>query len=107
MMDRWEALTRFLVVPGAPLDNNVTERLLKTSILHRKNSLHYRTTRGAEVGDIFMSVIQTCVANGKNPFEYMVAVVKNQPAVKEDPGSWLPWNYEAALLQTAANSPPG
>ena len=97
MLDRWEALTRFLTVPGAPLDNNVTERLLKTSILHRKNSLHYRTTRGAEVGDLFMSVIQTCVANLANPFEYMVAVVRNIRAVKIDPGHWMPWNYQETL----------
>lgn len=107
MLDRWEALTRFLVVAGAPLDNNVTERLLKTSIMHRKNSLHYRTTRGAEVGDAFMSVIQTCVANRINSFNYMVAVVKNQRAVKEDPGHWLPWNYQETLAAVAKDSRPG
>ncbi|MSU36846.1 MAG: hypothetical protein EXS36_17465 [Pedosphaera sp.] len=79
--------------------------MLKTSILHRKNSLHYRTTRGAEVGDVFMSVIQTCVANLSNPFDYMVAVVKNRHAVKDDPGRWMPWNYKDTL--TAEESRPG
>ena len=108
MLDRWEPLTRFLVVPGAPLDNNITERLLKTSILHRKNSLHYRTARGAEVGDIFMTVIQTCVANLSNPFDYMVAVVKNRQAVQEDPARWMPWNYKETLTGAgASNSRPG
>ena len=43
MRERWTELTQFLRVPGAPLDNNVTERILKMSILHRKNSLFYRT----------------------------------------------------------------
>jgi hypothetical protein len=47
MQDRWQGLTQFLRAPGAPLDNN-TERILKRSILHRKNSLFYRTQRGAE-----------------------------------------------------------
>ncbi|MEY3275338.1 MAG: hypothetical protein RL153_603, partial [Verrucomicrobiota bacterium] len=28
LLDRWETLTQFLKVPGAPLDNNPTERLL-------------------------------------------------------------------------------
>jgi hypothetical protein len=97
MLDRWGALTRFLTVPGAPLDNNTTERLLKTSILHRKNSLHYRTARGAQVGDLFMSVIQTCVANLVNPFEYMLAVVRNNRSVKVDPGRWMPWNHKETL----------
>ena len=49
MLKRWDRLTRFLSVPGAPLDNNVTERGLKTAILHRKNSLSYKTLAGARV----------------------------------------------------------
>ena len=38
MLNHWDALTRFLKVPGAPLDNNICERALKKAILHRKNS---------------------------------------------------------------------
>jgi hypothetical protein len=93
MHDRWTELTRFLEVPGAPLDNNVTERFLKTSILHRKNSLFYRTQHGADVGDRFMSLIQTCRANGINPFNYLLAVVKNASAAKTAPERWLPWTF--------------
>jgi hypothetical protein len=95
MQDRWTELTQFLRVPGAPLDNNATERILKTSILHRKNSLFYRTQRGADVGDLFMSLVQTCRANAVNPFEYMLAVVRNAQAAKLAPDKWLPWNYPA------------
>ncbi|MCA1563940.1 MAG: IS66 family transposase, partial [Acidobacteria bacterium] len=51
----WTKLTLFLRVPGAPLDNNVVERALKKAILHRKNSLFYKTERGAKVGDIHMT----------------------------------------------------
>jgi hypothetical protein len=97
MLKRWEPLTRFLREPGAPLDNNVAERLLKTSILHRKNSLHYRTTRGAQVGDLFMSVIQTCQANSANPFAYMLAAVRQAKAVEAEPSNWMPWNYKQSL----------
>lgn len=93
MMKRWATLTKFLRVAGAPIDNNAAERLMKSAILHRKNSLHYRTQRGAEVGDTFMTVIETCRANGVNPFEYMLAVVRNPEAVRADPGRWMPWNY--------------
>jgi len=35
------------------------------SILHRKNSLFYRTQRGAEVGDLFMSLVRQSAA-GRN-----------------------------------------
>ena len=93
MQTRWTELTQFLRVPGAPLDNNVTEQILKMSILHRKNSLFYRTQRGADVGDLFMSLVQTCRANDVNPFDYLLAVVRNAAAAKADPARWMPWNF--------------
>ena len=45
MPKHWDKLTRFLRVPGAPLDNNLCERALKKAILHRKNSLFYKTKK--------------------------------------------------------------
>jgi hypothetical protein len=33
---------------------------LKRSVLHRKNALFYRTLNGAQVSDLFMSLIHTC-----------------------------------------------
>lgn len=106
MQSRWDSLTSFLRIPGAPVDNNITERLLKSSILHRKNSLHYRTLNGAKVGDCYMSVIETCRANGVNPMDYMLAVVKNSKAVELDPDRWMPWNYKDALNPESATTPP-
>ena len=96
MLNHWEALTRFLKVPGAPLDNNICERALKMAILHRKNSLSYKTLRGAQVGDIFMSLIHTCQLNGVNPFDYMTALQTHAGEVAKDPACWLPWNYPQA-----------
>ena len=101
MQERWTALTQFLRVPGAPLDNNVTERMLKMAILHRKNSLSYRTQRGADVGDLFMSLVQTCRANGVNPFDYMLAVVSNAKTAAADSGRWMPWNFTESLAALA------
>jgi len=37
MQKHWKALTLFLRVPGAPLDNSLTERMLKRSIIHRQD----------------------------------------------------------------------
>lgn len=93
MQNHWEPLTLFLRVAGAPLDNNVAERTLKAAILHRKNSLGYKTVNGAKVGDIFMSLIHTCRSSGANPFEYLLALARNVTAVAAHPDAWLPWNY--------------
>src|ERR1039458_1282239 len=68
MQKRWSQLTLFLRVPGAPLDNNISERALKKVILHRKNALFYRTLAGAHVGDVFMSLIHTAELNHVAPF---------------------------------------
>ena len=40
-------------------------------MLHRKNALFYRTLNGAEVGDFFMSLIDTCELNGADSFQYL------------------------------------
>jgi hypothetical protein len=97
MMKHWTPLTRFLEIPGAPLDNNICERALKKSIIHRKNSLFYKTQNGANVGDMFMSLIQTCNMAQENPFDYLVALQKNASEVKENPAKWLPWNFRHAI----------
>jgi transposase len=95
MTKRWEQMTQFLRIPGAPLDNNICERALKKAILHRKNSLFYKTQRGAMVGDMFMGMIHTARENGVNPFDYLVALFENADLAVADPGAWLPWNYQA------------
>ena len=93
LLKRWQKFTLFLRVTGAPLDNNVCERALKRAILHRKNSLYFRTEHGAYIGDMFMSLIHTCELAGANPFDYLVALQKNAREVRAHPEGWLPWNY--------------
>ena len=101
MQNHWEKLTLFLRVPGAPLDNNLCERALKKAILHRKNSLFYRTLNGAKVGDLFMSLIHTAELHHVEPFDYLVALLRHEAAVALDPAAWMPWNYAATLARLA------
>ena len=51
MLRQWLPLTLVLGEPGAPIDNNLVERILKKGIIHRKNSLFYKTLNGARVGE--------------------------------------------------------
>jgi hypothetical protein len=97
MLKHWEKLTRFLQVPGAPLDNNICERALKKAILHRKNALFYKTQRGAQIGDMYMSLIYTCELCDVSPFDYLTELHRNADRVAADPDNWLPWNYRAAV----------
>jgi transposase len=106
MQKRWSELTLFLRVPGAPLDNNTCERALKKAILHRKNSLFYRTLAGAHVGDVFMSLIHTAELNGVAPFEYLVALLRNATRVAAYPADWMPWNYQATVARPGTGPDP-
>lgn len=97
MLKHWERLTLFLRVPGAPLDNNICERALKLAIRHRKNSLFYKTMRGARVGDLYMSLIHTCYHCQADPFHYLTQLQRNHDRVIASPIDWLPWNYRQQI----------
>jgi transposase len=95
--NHWEELTLFLRMPGVPIDNNATERLIKQSVRNRKNAYFYRNETGAKIGDILMSVMETCVLNDANPWEYLVAIQEYQKDVRKNPALWVPWAYEKRL----------
>ena len=97
MQNHWKKMTGFLRIEGAPLDNNCLERALKVAILNRKNAYFYRTVNGAHVGDVFMSLIETCRRAKANPFDYLTRIQENAIDVVNNPGNWLPWNYKETI----------
>jgi len=102
MLKHWEPLTLFLRRAGAPLDNNLCERALKKVILHRKNSLFYKTRKGAQVGDLYMSLIHTCELNDANPFDYLTELQRHAAELSKHPAQWMPWNYRKTLARAGA-----
>ena len=99
LLNHWQKLTLFLEKAGAPLDNNIVERALKKTILHRKNSLFYKTRNGAQMGDLFMSLIHTCELNDVNAFDYLTELLRNPEELKQNPSEWMPWNYRDMLAR--------
>lgn len=93
----------FAKVAGIPLSNAAVERLLKTAVLHRKNSLFYLTETGAIVGDILMSLIQTAKRSKANVLDYLTQIQLHAKDVKANPEKWFAWNYRErlAVLQAA------
>jgi transposase len=102
LLRHWGKLTLFLRQAGAPLDNNVCERALKKAILHRKNSLFYKTQNGARVGDLFMSLIHTAELCGANPFDYLTALQRHAGELATAASEWMPWNYRQTLDRMGA-----
>jgi hypothetical protein len=93
LQTHWSTLTRFLSIPGAPLDNNVVERALKLFIRQRKNSLFFRTEPSAYIASVMTSLIATCLYAGVNALDYLVALQEHRREVVADPAAWLPWTY--------------
>jgi len=105
MLKRWTRLTQFLRVAGAALDNNICERALKKAVLHRKNSMSYKTERGARAGDLFMSLIHTAELNGVDPLHYLTSLMGHQRELADSPERWMPWNYTQTLQELGEQEP--
>ncbi len=94
VLGHWTKLTQFLRIPGAPIDNNVVERALKLVIRQRNNSLFYASEHSAYIASALSSLIATCIEAGVNALDYLVALQRQRSAVFQNPGAWLPWNYQ-------------
>ena len=90
---------------GTPLDNNIVERGLKRAILHRKNALFYRTLNGAQVGDVFMTLIHTAELCGANSLDYLTKLQRHAAELANRPSEWMPWNYRDTMARTALSNP--
>jgi transposase len=93
----WDGLMGFCRHVGAPLDNNPAERILKLPILLRKNAYFFKTSHGADVGSLLMSMIKTATQSGVNPFSYLEALIEHRHELRRNVEQWLPWNYHSAL----------
>jgi transposase len=66
--------------------------------------LFYKTENGAEVGDLFMSLIHTCELNEANPFDYLTELQKHSAEQAKHPAAWMPWNYRETLQHTSTSA---
>jgi len=104
-VNRWEALTRFLDDGILPLDNNASERALRTIAVGRSNYLFAGSDTGAERAVIAYTILGTCTLCGIDPLEYLRDVLTKLS------GRWpnarlpelLPPNWAEARAQAAAS----
>ena len=92
-------LMAFTEYPGAPVDNNAVEQLIKIAALLRKNAMSFMTLTGAQDSDKIMSVGATAGRAGVNLYDYFVCLQRYAEAVKETPERFLPWCYQETVRQ--------
>jgi transposase len=101
LWNHWDGLTLFLKVPGAPLDNNALEAMLKYMITYRKNSQSFKTVYSAQYGSRLISLIVTCMVNNIDAIDYLTQLQRHEEAVWSAPEAWAPWHYQQTLEQVA------
>lgn len=94
--NQWSYLQAFLGNAGIPVDNNASERALRTFALGRKNWLFLGNDVAGEHMAVLMSLVRSCEAAGVNPKAYLADVlmrIQTHPNARIDellPDQWQP-----------------
>lgn len=68
---QWKALNRFLEDGRLPLDNNISERMLRLAAVGRKNYMFFGSEAGGHRAAIIYSLVASCKLIGLDPFTYL------------------------------------
>lgn len=90
---QWPKLIRYVEHGAWPIDNNLCENAIRPFVVGRRNWLFADTVAGANASANLYSLIETCKANGVDPYRYLVALFKALPLAKtaDDYEQLLPW----------------
>lgn len=94
----YDNLTLFLANPKVPIDNNASERLLRSHVVGRKTWYGTHSRRGAATAAIHFSIVETCKLNGINPREYYLDAINRIHQGKEP---ITPRQYKERLAEDA------
>ena len=90
---QWPTLIRYVKNGAWPIDNNLCENAIRPFVVGRRNWLFTDTVAGANASANLYSLVETCKANGIDPYVYLVSLFRNLPAAKtaDDFEALLPW----------------
>jgi transposase len=71
----WVELNNYLKDGRIEIDNNLIENAIRPFALGRKNWLFNGSPAGAKAGATLFSLIETCKANGVEPYQYLCAML--------------------------------
>jgi len=98
-LEQWPTMKRYLDDPRCSIDNNIAERDIKRVVMGRKAWLFADSVDGMEANAVLYSLVQTCIANGVDPYKYFKAVIQKMPYAKSlaDLEALLPWALKEEL----------
>jgi hypothetical protein len=98
-VNQWKLMTKFLEVPGVPLDTNDVERSLIQIVKFMAATLGYKNENGAEKGDLAMTLIATARNFDLEPWQYLTESLENYEDLAANPDKYLPWNFKKRQQQ--------
>jgi transposase len=90
---QWPKLIRYVDNGTWPIDNNLCENAIRPFVIGRRNWLFADTVAGAYASANLYSLVETCKANGIDPYAYLVSLFSKLPAAQtaDDFEALLPW----------------
>ncbi len=104
IITHFDKLTAYLSNPRIEATNNHRERMLRTEKLIEKSSMFRRSLEGRFALDIIRTIIQTCIAAGVSPYNYLIAIMKTDSnEIAASPEKYTPYAW-ATNATTSADS---
>ena len=97
MRGQWRKLVRYVENGNWPISNNVCENAIRPFVVGRKGWLFADTVAGAQASANLYSLVETCKANGIDPYHYLVSLFAKLPLASsaDDYAALLPWSFQA------------
>ncbi len=93
-LNQWPKLMRYVEDGNLSIDNNRAERVVKQFVIGRKNWLFCITGNGAQASAMLYSIIQTAIANGLTPYDYICHCLEHLTHEPDNIEAILPWNVQ-------------
>ena len=102
-LNQWHKLIRYLDDGRCEIDNNRSERAIKPFVIGRKNWMFADRVEGAKAAANIFSLIETCKANGIEPYAYLRYLLTHLPMANtvEQLEILLPYHCDREQLMQA------
>ena len=109
LLSHRESLSRCVADPRIPLDNNLSERVLRGPVIARYTSFGSGGPDGARAAGLLFGVLATVRLAGLNPYTWMLdwlaACARHGNKAPQQLDPWLPWRLSEQRREQLSKAP--
>ena len=109
LLSHRESLSRCVADPRIPLDNNLSERVLRGPVIARYTSFGSGGPDGARAAGLLFGVLTTVRLAGLNPYTWMLdwlaACARHGNKAPQQLDPWLPWRLSEQRREQLSKAP--